>query len=210
MLKQESINSIYIENVDNSDKNFIKKESIHSYYTLASKSKEKKGISKFLYQEKEKEKTTSKFLKQEEKVAKEIPNSKEIGTEKKDINNFDYSIEKNIKNKRTITMKINNNANHHYQISEDKGNKNDEEEIKKTKKKTFSSTDLKSSQEKIMLKNMLVFINDIFKKKIIDSNEKLKIKQLIISKSKKLDYIYVLYYDLNKEKFIKELKNLIK
>ena len=40
MLKQESINSRYIDiNGGNSDRNFSKKESIHSYYTLGSASK---------------------------------------------------------------------------------------------------------------------------------------------------------------------------
>ena len=212
MLKQESINSIYIEKSEDLNKNFIKKESIHSYFTLGSKSRDKnKGSSKFLVHEKEKEKIVSKFSKPEEKVSKEISKFKEFVPEEKNNNYLESSIEKNIKNRRTITMKLNVKKNHHYQISEDKANiRNEEEEIKKSKKKTFSSTNLKSSEEKIMLKNLLVFINDIFKKKIINSEQKLKIKQLIISKSPKLDQIYILYYDCNKEKFIKELKNLIR
>ena len=210
MLKQESINSIYIENGEESNKNFLKKESIHSYYTLGAKSRDKnKGSSKFSGQEKEK--IVSKFSKPEKKVSKEISKFKEFSKEEKNSNNFDNSIEKTIKNKRTVTLKSNIKKNNHYQISDDKfNNRNDEEEIKKSKKRTFSSTDLKSSKEKIMLKNLLVLINDIFKKKIIDSEQKLKIKQLIISKSKKLDYTYIMYYDFNKEKFINELINLIR
>jgi hypothetical protein len=206
MNKQESINSRFIENGDDSNKNFSKKESIHSYYTLGSASNKKKGS----IVGQEKEKIASKFSKKEEKVNKEYSKFKECVTEQKSNNNVDYSIEKNKKNKMTISMKLNNQKLQHYQTSEDNSyNRKEEEEIKKTKRKTFSSTNLKSSQEKIMLKNLLVFINEIFKKRIIDSEQKLKIKQLIISKSKKLDYIYIKFYDVNKEKFIKELKNLI-
>ena len=214
MLKQESINSRFIENGDNSNKNFSKMESIHSYYTLGSASNQKKVS----LGSQEKERVASKFSKQEEKVSKqeekvnkEYSKFKEVATEEKKNNKLDYSIEKNIKNQMTISMKLNNQKEQHYQISEDNShNRNEEDEIKKTKKRNFSSTNLKSSQEKIMLKKLLVFINDIFKRKIIDSEQKLKIKQLIISKSKRLDYIYIKFYDFNKEKFIKELKNLIK
>ena len=206
MLKQESINSRNIEKADDSNKNFSKMESIHSYYTLGSASNQKKtslGCQ-------EKERVTSKFSKQEEKVNKEHSKFKEVATEEKKNNKLDYSIEKNIKNKMTVSMKLNNQKEQHYQISEDNShNMNEVDEIKKTKRRTFSSTNLKSSQEKVMLKKLLVFINDIFKRKIIDSEQKLKIKQLIISKSKRLDYIYIKFYDFNKEKFIKELKNLI-
>jgi hypothetical protein len=188
-------------------------ESIHSYYTLGSASNQKKVS----LGSQEKERVASKFSKQEEKVSKqeekvnkEYSKFKEVEKEEKKNNKLDYSIEKNIKNQMTISMKLNNQKEQHYQISEDNShNRNEEDEIKKTKKRNFSSTNLKSSQEKIMLKKLLVFINDIFKRKIIDSEQKLKIKQLIISKSKRLDYIYIKFYDFNKEKFIKELKNLI-
>jgi hypothetical protein len=207
MLKQESINSRYIDiNGGNSDRNFSKKESIHSYYTLGSASNNKKVS----LGGQEKERVISKFSKKEEKVNKEQSKFKEFTTEEKNNNNLDYSIERNKKNRMTISMKLNNQKQKHCQTSEDNSyNKNEVEEIKKTKRKTFSSTNLKSRQEKIILKNLLVFINDIFKKRIIDSEQKLKIKQLIISKSKRLDYIYIKFYDINKEKFIKELKNLI-
>ena len=206
MHKQESINSRYIENGDYSNKNFSKMESIHSDYTLGSASNQKKGSLPI----KEKERVISKFSKQEEKVNKELSKIKEVATEEKKNNKLDYSIEKNIKNKMTVSMKLNNQKEQHYQISEDNShNMNEVDEIKKTKRRTFSSTNLKSSQEKVMLKKLLVFINDIFKRKIIDSEQKMKIKQLIISKSKRLDYIYFKFYDFNKEQFIKELKNLV-
>ena len=206
MHKQESINSRYIENGDYSNKNFSKMESIHSYYTLGSASNQKKGSLPI----KEKERVISKFSKQEEKVNKENSKFKEVSTEEKKNNKLDYSIEKNINNKMTISMKLNIQKDQNYQNSEDNShNINEVAEIKKTKKRNFSSTNLKSSQEKIMLKKLLVFINDIFKRKIIDSEQKMKIKQLIISKSKRLDYIYIKFYDFNKEQFIKELKNLV-
>ena len=208
MLKQESINSRFIEKGDELNKNLSKMESIHSYYTLGSASNQKK--TNLACQEKER--IISKFSKKEEKekVNKEHSKFKEVATEEKKNNKLDYSTEKNIRNKMTISMEINNQKEQHYHISEDNShNRNEVDEIKKTKKRTFSSNNLESNQEKIMLKKLLVFINDIFKRKIIDSEQKLKIKQLIISKSKRLDYIYIKFYDFNREQFIKELKNLI-
>lgn len=92
-----------------------------------------------------------------------------------------------------------------------KNPKNLEDDIRReSKKRTFSSTYLKSSQEKRMLKDLLVYVNDIFRKEIINCEEKLKLKQLIISKSEKLESIYQNYYENNKNKFIKELKYLLR
>ena len=61
-----------------------------------------------------------------------------------------------------------------------------------------------------MIKNILVFINDLFKKNQINSEEKLKLKQLIIKKSQTLENIFLENNDINDEKLIKELKNLAK
>ena len=113
MHKQESINSRYIENGDYSNKNFSKMESIHSYYTLGSASNQKKVS----LGSQEKERVASKFSKQEEKVNKEHSKFKEVATEEKKNNRLDYSIEKNIKNQMTISMKLNNQKEQHYQIS---------------------------------------------------------------------------------------------
>ena len=47
--------------------------------------------------------------------------------------------------------------------------------------------------------NLLEMINDVYKKGIINSEEKIILKQLIIAKSKKLEN---LYYNIYKNKFI--------
>ena len=80
----------------------------------------------------------------------------------------------------------------------------------KNKKQNFSSTNLKSSNETKMYKDLLIFINNLFKKEIINSEEKIKLKQLIIVKSDKLENIYGIYYPDDKDTLIIELKNLIK
>ena len=73
----------------------------------------------------------------------------------------------------------------------------------------FSSTVLHSSKEKIMLKELLLYINNLFKKEIINFEEKIKLKQLVISKSKELEQLYILYYTNNKDKLEAELKKLL-
>ena len=68
---------------------------------------------------------------------------------------------------------------------------------------------MKSAIEKNMLKDFLGFINNIYKAGYINNEEKLKLKQLIISKSEKIQRIYNDYYKINKMEFINELKKLI-
>ena len=77
------------------------------------------------------------------------------------------------------------------------------------KTQAFSSTVLHSSKEKIMLKELLLYINNLFKKEIINFEEKIKLKQLVISKSKELEQLYILYYTNNKDKLEAELKKLL-
>ena len=57
-----------------------------------------------------------------------------------------------------------------------------------------------------MLKELLLYINNLFKKEIINFEEKIKLKQLVISKSKELEQLYILYYTNNKDKLEAELK----
>ena len=171
--KQESFNS---------NKNFSKKESIHSLITLASKSK-------FIFQEeKERPKGTSSKFKD---FASLDNNKKEVKHKKSSKYQFiEYKLTK---------------------INSKDGDTEDEKEgkIMKRKKQTFSSTNLKSSKDKKMLKNLLSYINEIFKKDIINFEEKIKLKSLIISKYEKLENIYIIYFENNKDILIKELKKLI-
>ena len=173
--KQESLNS---------NKNYSKKESIHSLITLASKSK-------FIFQE-EKVKGSSKF--------KDFAT---IDNNKKEVKHSPYHHKKSSKY-------------HFFEYKLSKINSKDDDaeneiegKIKKRKKQTFSSTNLKSSKDKKMLKDLLGYINEIFKKDIINSEEKIKLKSLIISKYEKLENIYIIYFENNKDLLIKELKKLI-
>ena len=81
--------------------------------------------------------------------------------------------------------------------------------INKSKCQNFSSHELKTRKEKEMLKNLLAFINNLFKKEIINYEEKKKLKQLIIIKSEKLENIYSVYYENKKDELIIELKKLL-
>ena len=74
---------------------------------------------------------------------------------------------------------------------------------------TFSSMNLKNSMEKNMVKNLLVFLNNSFKNGKINSQEKLKLKQLIIAKSEKIEKIYNIDYKDDINGIISELKKLI-
>lgn len=234
MFKKGTIQSSVFDNNEEINKNFVKKESIHSLYTLASKSKNKtsskfiniddknKVSSKFLIQD-GKNKISSKFINQEEKIKLESSKYKDLIIEEKNnpkninsfLNNNDINNMNDADIKRNSSVKINNFTNNIYQLTENKINninrKNIEEDIhRNSRKKTFSTTNLKSSDEKHMLKNCLIYVNDIYRKEIINSEEKLKLKQLIISRSEKLGSIYHIYKEDNKDKFIQELKKLIK
>ena len=74
---------------------------------------------------------------------------------------------------------------------------------------TFSSMNLKNSMEKNMVKHFLGFLNNIFKNGKINSQEKLKLKKLIISKSEKIEKIYNIDYKDDINRLINELKKLI-
>ena len=226
ILNKESVPSSEVDNNEDLKNNFLKKESGRSLYTLASKSNFKPS-SKFLIQE-EKNKSSSKFLNHEEKnrISSKFLNQEQAIRDKNqklekiifDKKNEGKNINLFLNNKdtkRNSSVKVDNQKNKYYQMSEVKINyknpKNLEDDIRReSKKRTFSSTYLKSSQEKRMLKDLLVYVNDIFRKEIINCEEKLKLKQLIISKSEKLESIYQNYYENNKNKFIKELKYLLR
>ena len=184
---KESLNTLGNENNDEVNKNMYKKESIHSLYTLASKSK---------------------FNNQEEIVKGANSRFKNLNLDEKSIGN-NNSFSNN--NKSRFNTKRNSSK---FMLTDYKTSnieeKKDFENKKESKKRTFSYTNLKSSKEKEVIKNILVFINDLFKKNQINSEEKLKLKQLIIKKSQTLENIFLENNDINDEKLIKELKNLAK
>ena len=52
-------------------------------------------------------------------------------------------------------------------------------------------------------------INELYKKRNITSPQKVKLKQLIVSRSSKLENLYFSYCSNNKNKFIDDLKKLL-
>ena len=172
---------------DSNKKQIIKLESINSYFTLASK-QGKIGSD---------EKTN------------QIKKEKKVKINDKEVTNFTFlNIHKDGESK-LIYIK--------NKFSENKKSQDNSEELEQKeyytkkfpKKQTFSSVNLKSSMEKNMLKDFLGFINNIYKNGIINTEEKIKLKQLIISKSEKIENIYNNYYHNNKDEFVNELKKLI-
>lgn len=83
--------------------------------------------------------------------------------------------------------------------------------IKKPQKnhKIFSSINLNNSLEKNSVKNFLIFLNNMFKNGKITSQEKIKLKQLIITKSEKIENIYNMDFKDDVNGLINELKKLI-
>ena len=62
--------------------------------------------------------------------------------------------------------------------------------------------------EKSMLKDILGIINNLYKNGEINTEEKVKLKKLIITKSEKISRLYK-SYTINDREFINELKKLI-
>ena len=178
---------------DNSglNKNSIMKQgSIQSYYTLASKAAYKipdESINQKEEQEKEKE---------EKIIIEDKPKIKIINDNKNDyIPQLIYS-----KSNFSENKKVKNNQNLEQKFCYTQGN---------PRKQTFSSINLKTSMEKDMLKNFLIYINNLYKQGNINNEEKLKLKQLIISRSEKIEKIYNIFYKVDKNKLLNELKKLI-
>ena len=83
----------------------------------------------------------------------------------------------------------------------------------KNKRDAFSGNDLNvKNGKKNHFINLLEMINKIYKKSLINSEEKLKLKQLVIEKSKKIEYFYYnVYKNSKKEKniLVAEIKKMI-
>ena len=171
-----------IKDLEQSTKNGIfKQESIQSYYTLASKSP-------FIVNSSENVNTP--------KIKK--VNFREGKNNNLNLNNIEDEDEAKLVYSKTNANEENNTSNSPNSIE------------KKIPKQTFSSINLKSTIEKKMMKDFLGFINNLYKNKVINNEEKLKLKQLIIGRSAKIENIYNIYYENNKDVFIHELKNIIK
>ena len=84
----------------------------------------------------------------------------------------------------------------------------------KNKSKIFYETDLinKNNNNKNHYRNLLEMISKIYKKGLINSEEKVKLKQLIIKKSKKIEYFYYNIYlneKNNKQTLETEVKKIL-
>ena len=96
-----------------------------------------------------------------------------------------------------------------------KPRKSQTEKVKKvkSKKNIFPEQDFKiKNKEKNYCRNLLEMINDFYKKTLINSEEKIKLKQLVIEKSKKVEYLYYkVYKNLKSDKntLLTELKKIL-
>jgi hypothetical protein len=190
--ERESLKTVLFNPNEEYERNLQKKESIRSLYTLASKTK---------------------IANQEASVKGSVKGSIIGGSSK-----FrGLSIEDKYNSNNTINNIINNKYSgkrnsSRFQNVENKGHSTEIKytETKEVKsKRTFSYSNIKSCQEKEIIKNLLIFINDLFKQEKINIEEKLKLKHLIIVKSKKLEKLYDKYYKKDENELIKELKFLI-
>ena len=125
------------------------------------------------------------------------------------MTNFNLQNIQNDSEAKLVYTKSNFSENKKSQDNSEEFEKREYYTKKNPKKQTFSSVNLKTTMEKNMLKDFLGFINNIYKSGSINTEEKIKLKQLIISKSKKIENIYNNYYHHNKNEFINEIKKLI-
>lgn len=176
------------ENYNSTQKTIIKQQSINSFYTLASKAE-------YITPDE----NNNQKLQKGENEKKEKDEYNKIFKNKQ--NDLDKSLEPQL-----IYCKSNNS----YGEKREENNQNLEERtFPNPRKQVFSSLNLKSSMEKEMFKNFLMFINSLHKNGSINSEEKIKLKQLVVSKSEKIEKIYNIFYKVNKNQFLNELKKLI-
>ena len=109
--------------------------------------------------------------------------------------------ENEINKKPSPLKRKNSNANYEIHVNK---NRNYEENNIKIFRENF--------EDKQMFKELLELIYFLYKNCLINSEEKLKLKEIIISKSQKIKKIYVNYFiekKYNKSKVVSELKKLI-
>ena len=166
----------------------IKQESINSFFTLASKAAN---------------------INSDENRIKKIKKDKKVKINDQKVTNFNLQNIQNDSEAKLVYTKSNFSENKKSQDNSEEFEKKEYYTKKNPKKQTFSSVNLKTTMEKNMLKDFLGFINNIYKSGSINTEEKIKLKQLIISKSEKIENIYNNYYHHNKNEFINEIKKLI-
>ena len=178
----------FVKENDSNKVPIIKQESINSFFTLASKAAN---------------------INSDENRIKKIKKDKKVKINDQKVTNFNLQNIQNDSEAKLVYTKSNFSENKKSQDNSEEFEKKEYYTKKNPKKQTFSSVNLKTTMEKNMLKDFLGFINNIYKSGSINTEEKIKLKQLIISKSEKIENIYNNYYHDNKNEFINELKKLI-
>ena len=160
---------------------FIKQGSIQSFYTLAPRSNIVKS--------------------QDEKTNNSVKEKQESQELKINLKNNDDKKKK----RYSVICSSNLESKTNEAITERKLVR----EYSSPKGANFSSLNLNSAMKNNLIKDFLCFINHLYKDNIINSDEKIKLKHLIISETEKIEDLSPLFYQENKEKFIIEIKKLI-
>lgn len=106
---------------------------------------------------------------------------------------------------RNKSIDLKNNDNYFSSLKDHINNFNSLEKIKTHK---YSSGHLFISSESKMYADLLEIIIELYKSKKINLEQKLKLKKLIISKNPQILNVYK-YFDVDNEKFVKQLKKII-
>ena len=106
---------------------------------------------------------------------------------------------------RNKSIDMCNNANYFSSLKNNNNNSNSHDDIKSTK---YSSGHLFISNESKMYADLFEIIIELYKCKKITLEQKLKLKKLIISKNPQILNVHK-YFDVDNEKFVKELKKII-
>jgi len=106
---------------------------------------------------------------------------------------------------RNKSIDMCNNANYFSSLKNNNNNSNSHDDIKSTK---YSSGHLFISNESKMYADLFEIIIELYKCKKITLEQKLKLKKLIICKNPQILNVHK-YFDVDNEKFVKELKKII-
>jgi hypothetical protein len=211
----------------NSNLNFRKKTSFDSVFTLSQNINNNNNNNNNLNgNEKEKENIINKSIN-----ITSINNTKDStqNNESNNLNDYITSIQKDVyfaksskrrqscrfksyksnltvnKIERNKSIDIINNVNLFSSLKDNKSNFNSFEKIKSPK---FSSGHLFISNESKMYTDLFEIIIELYKSKKISLEQKLKLKKLIICKNPQILNVYK-YFNVNNEKFVKQLKKII-
>jgi hypothetical protein len=211
----------------NSNLNFRKKTSFDSVFTLSQNINNNNNNNNNLNgNEKEKENIINKSIN-----ITSINNTKDStqNNESNNLNDYITSIQKDVyfaksskrrqscrfksyksnltvnKIERNKSIDIINNVNLFSSLKDNKSNFNSFEKIKSPK---FSSGHLFISNESKMYTDLFEIIIELYKSKKISLEQKLKLKKLIICKNPQILNVYK-YFNVDNEKFVKQLKKII-